>query len=748
MFALLVAIAGLMTIRNAYAVAVGAGAEGAAQAATILGQLPFAFETAADDEIGSSIRFVARGLGYRVAVAPTAVQLHMSKRPPRPGGSEGGGTRIVDLRFVDGRDNAVSEGVDRVAVRTHYFVGPSVSHRSDVANFARVRFREVYQGIDIDYYGTNGQLEFDLTIRPGADVSRVKIAVGGGDPSLDASGGIVIGSDDGSVILQRPASYQLVDGLKRQVECAFTLNAAKEIGIVVGAYDRAKPLIVDPVVTYASYLGGKGLDVGTAIAVDAAGNMYIAGSSGSPDFPLAGAYDRNLAKGDTDIFVTKLNAQGTALVYSTYLGGGTGSERATGIAVDKSGNVYVTGNTSGSDFPTTSGAYQSGIAGGGAFVVKLGPSGNMLVYSTYVRSATANAIAVDADGNAYITGGALTGFATTPGALQPTTGNPGGTNAFVLRLNATGTAAMYATFLGGSGNDIGNAVAVDGSGNAHIGGGTTSPNFPSVVALQPAAGGARDGFIAKLNPSGKRTTLCHVSGWQPRRRRERTRAGRRGETSTSPVRRSRAIFRSRMPISRRNRERTFSTAHSATRSSPRSRAMVRHSFTHRSSAAKYAPAFAKPPSPHRNSTGMPHTRSQSTCKEMPMSEDWRERISFRCSTLCCRKKRTTTSRPRSSPRSVAAAGSSIQPLSDPDSGSAEHPATMCPSTRSPHLPSTRPALRTWSGTSIPIPRCNRRPRRFSERLRGLGTRRLSSCRGRPRRSTSHPPRTRSTFKSR
>ena len=489
-----------MAIRNAYAVAVGA--ESAAKAAPILGQLPLAFEPGADDSIGSSIRFVARGLGYRVAVAPTAIQLHISKGPPRSGGSLGSATQIVDLRFVDGRDNAVSEGIDPVAARTHYFVGSPGSHRPDVANFARVHFQEVYQGIDIDYYGTNGRLEFDLTVRPGVDVSQVKIAVGGGDLSLDASGGIIIGSDDGSIILQRPASYQLVDGLKRQVESAFTLNSAKEIGIVVGAYDRAKPLIVDPVVTYASYLGGKGLDVGTAIAVDSAGNMYIAGSSGSPDFPLAGAYDRNLAKGDTDVFVTKLNPQGTALVYSTYLGGGTGSERATGIAVDKSGNVYVTGNTSGGDFPTTSGAYQSGVAGGGAFVAKLGPSGNTLVYSTYIRSATANAIAVDADGNAYITGGALSGFATTPGALQPATGSTGGTNAFVLKLNATGTAAMYATFLGGSGNDIGNAVAVDGAGNAHVGGGTTSPNFPSVAALQPTAGGARDGFIAKLNSSG------------------------------------------------------------------------------------------------------------------------------------------------------------------------------------------------------------------------------------------------------
>ncbi|HEY2818020.1 MAG TPA: SBBP repeat-containing protein [Casimicrobiaceae bacterium] len=503
MLALLVATAGLVGMRCEYAVAVGVGAERAARTATILGQLPFAFESSGNDDTGPAIRFVARGVGYRVAVAPTDVQLHMSKRLPRiAGGDEGRATRIVDLRFVNGRNNAVAEGVDRLAAPTHYFVGRSGSHRPDVANFARVHFHEVYQGIDIDYYGTNGQLEFDLTLRPGADISAVKLTVAGGALSLDPAGGITIGSGDASVVLHEPTSYQLVAGVRRPVESGFTLSADKEIGFFIGAYDHTKPLIVDPIVTYASYLGGKGLDVGTAIAVDAAGNMYIAGSSGSTDFPLAGAYDRNLAKSDTDVFVTKINAQGTALVYSTYLGGGSGIERATGIAVDKSGNVYVTGNTSGSDFPTTSGAYQSSIAGGGAFVVKLGPSGNTLVYSTYVRSATANAIAVDADGNAYITGSALSGFATTPGVLQSATGNAGGTNAFVLKLNATGTAAMYATFLGGSGNDIGNAVAVDGAGNAHVGGGTTSPNFPSVAALQPASGGARDGFIAKLNSAG------------------------------------------------------------------------------------------------------------------------------------------------------------------------------------------------------------------------------------------------------
>ena len=473
-----------------------------ARVAATLGRLPLAFEPIGHEARGSESRFIARAFGYRVFLAPADIRLLVDRRPLVARDGSGGVVGDFNLHFVNGNGGAEPQSIEALPARTHYFHGRSDQHRLDVPTFTRVRFRDVYRGVDVDYYGKNGQLEFDLIVRPGADVSAVRLAAVGGEPALEASGDVRIGTGEASLLLHRPVGYQIVDGARRLVETEFTLLAGNEIGIAVGAYDPTELLIIDPTLAYASYFGGKGLDEGTAIAVDAAGNLYIAGVSGSSDLPMVNAYDRTLGKGDTDVFVAKINAAGTALIYSTYIGGGVGTERAAGIGVDKSGNVYVTGNTSGSDFPTTGGAYQSGVAGGGAFVAKLGPSGNTLVYSTYVRSATAKAIAVDADGNAYVTGSAVSGFATTPGVFQAASGNAAGSNAFVLKLNAAGTAALYATFLGGSGNDIANGIAVDASGNAYVGGGTMSSNFPVQSALQPTAGGAREGFIAKLNPTG------------------------------------------------------------------------------------------------------------------------------------------------------------------------------------------------------------------------------------------------------
>src|SRR5689334_13668614 len=258
--ALLFAAVWLVGIGCARAVPPDADAASVARIATILTTLPFAFEPLGDGGMGSPNRFLARGLGYRVALAPTDVQLHTSRRLPQAGSGETRATRIIDLHFIDGKDDAEAEGLDPLATRTHYFVGDARSHRADVATFTRVRFHEIYRGIDIHYYGRNGQLEFDLIVQPGADTSTVKLSVAGADLALDPSGNVVIGSGEASAVLQRPASYQLIDGVRRHVESDFILNSGKEIGIVVGAYDRAKPLIIDPVVAYASYLGGKGLD--------------------------------------------------------------------------------------------------------------------------------------------------------------------------------------------------------------------------------------------------------------------------------------------------------------------------------------------------------------------------------------------------------------------------------------------------------------------------------------------------------
>jgi Beta-propeller repeat. len=229
-------------------------------------------------------------------------------------------------------------------------------------------------------------------------------------------------------------------------------------------------------------------------------------------FPLVNALDRSLGKkGDVDVFITKMNSAGTGVVWSTYLGGSASSDRAVGVAVDAAGSVYITGTTSGADFPTTSNAWQPASASGG-FVAKLVPAGNALAYSTYVANANPSAIAVDATGSAYVTGSATSGFVTTPGALRTVTGNPAGSTGFVLKLNANGTAPIFATFLGGAGDDDATSVAVDVHGNAFVAGWTTSADFPVRNAFQATRSAGKDAFVAKLASDGAQLLYSTLLG--------------------------------------------------------------------------------------------------------------------------------------------------------------------------------------------------------------------------------------------
>lgn len=340
-------------------------------------------------------------------------------------------------------------------------------------------------------------------VSPGGDPAQIRIAFEGPERiEIDDDGNLVLHTGSRQLIFQRPFVYQLAEGEKRAVEGQYVRMAENQVGFSVAAYDTRTPLVIDPVLSYSTYIGGTSDDAGTAIAVDAAGYAYVAGYTYSSNFPLKNPYDRSLGNSDRDVFVTKIDPTGSALVYSTYLGGRNTLDWATGIAVDEAGNAYVTGRTTGSDYPVTSGAYQSGVTGGGAFVTKLNASGTGLVYSTYVLGATGTRIAVDASGAAYLTGSATPDFTTTPDAFQPTSDNTGGTDAFVAKLNPNGTGMVYATFLGGNGTDAGKGIAVDVSGDAYVAGSTTSDNFPTANALQATRQGRQDGFVTKLNASG------------------------------------------------------------------------------------------------------------------------------------------------------------------------------------------------------------------------------------------------------
>ena len=465
------------------------------------GLLPMLFERAAtrDDE---RTQFIARGANYAVAISADGAQLAL--------GSPSAAAAPIVIRFVGANLHAAIAGSDPQVTRLHHIRDAGYRDEREVPAYGRVAVIDVFPGIDVAFHGKARELEYDLIVAPGADPSRIAFSIEADDrASLDGAGDLVLGA----LRLKRPVAYQDIDGERQRVASEFALDDDGVVRIRVGQYDMTRTLVIDPVVSYATYLGGNNVEQGTAIAVDSAGNAYVTGYTSSTDFPMVNALDRSLGKrGDVDVFVSKLNPAGTALVWSTYIGGPASTDRAVGIAADAAGGVYITGQTSGSDFPTSATAWQKGIATGGAFIAKLAPAGNALVYSTYVVGATPSAIAVDAGGNAYVTGSATPAFRTTPGAMQPASGNPAGSTAFVLKLDATGSAPVFATFLGGTGGEDATSIAVDARGSAYVGGWTTSNDFPVRNALQWSRAGGKDAFIASLDASGSQLVHSTLIG--------------------------------------------------------------------------------------------------------------------------------------------------------------------------------------------------------------------------------------------
>ena len=349
---------------------------------------------------------------------------------------------------------------------------------------------------------------------------------------MTGDGALVVSTDVGALVQRAPTVYQQdADWSRHAIAARYTLGAtgaqSATVGFEVGAYDPGKPLVIDPVLSYSTYLGGNDGDQGTAIAVDRTGAAYLTGDTYSTNFPpTPGVIQPTKPSLDSndDAVVTKLNPSGTALVYSTYLGGG--GDIGYGIAVDRAGDAYVTGRTASTTFPTTLGAFQRTNLGApnlydATFVSKLNPTGGALLYSTYLTAATGHvdsaAIAIDGAGNAYLTGTTgATDFPTTPGAPQTT--NPGGgvkTVAFVTKLNPTGSALGYSTYLGGSGGDDGYGIAADAAGNAYVTGDTSSTDFPTTPgAFQTSLGGSTNSkaFVTKLAPAGSLAYSTYLGG--------------------------------------------------------------------------------------------------------------------------------------------------------------------------------------------------------------------------------------------
>ena len=470
--------------------------------ANVYAHLPLSFELNQGQTDGR-VKYLARGPGYTVFLTSSEAVLKLASKDPG-GRDDASASKVVSLKLVGAKAATRVVGEEELGGQSHYLVGKDPSHwHTHIPSYAKVRYGGLYDGVDLVYYGHQGELEYDFEVAPGTDPGRISLRLEGAQGlEVNAAGDLEVEAGGGQVRFHRPVAYQASSAGRQLIAARYVVGKGKEISFGVGAYDHKRPLIIDPVLSYATYLGGTGGDVAYGIAVDSSGNAYVTGITNSSDFPTANAR-QGANKGNGDAFVMKLNPAGTGLLYSSYLGG-AGSDTATAITVDSSGNAFITGTTTSEDFPTTANAFQVVYGGNGdAFVVELGSGGNSMVYSSYLGGSGADfgaAIAVDAAHNAYVTGS--TQSVNFPGVNPLQSLNGGTSDAFVAKVDFSGLNLIYSTYLGGSAADVGQGIKVDSSGNAYVVGYTFSSDFPTLNALQPANAGAPDAFVAEVNPSG------------------------------------------------------------------------------------------------------------------------------------------------------------------------------------------------------------------------------------------------------
>lgn len=502
---------------------------------------PLGFEKTADGALVAR----QRGFGLKAEAGQTTMLLR-------------GGTAVVTT-FAGANRAVRPEGAEPLGGKANYLIGRDAAQwRTGVALYGRAVYRGLYPGVDLVFYGHEGALEYDVVVRPGGRPDDVAFDLTGVDRvRRNADGSLALETAKGEVTWKKPEVYQTIGGARRTVAGAFRVHG-RRVSFAIGAYDRTRELVIDPTLAYVSYLGGGENDAARGIAVDPLGNYYITGFTFSGNLPTSGSSVQSANHGGSaysdlggDAFVAKFSPSG-ALVYVTYLGG-SNDEVGAAIAADASGNAYVTGYTASTNFPVTTGAYQTQYGGGttvnqvavvsgDAFVAKLNPAGSALIYSTYLggnKDDLGAAIAVDAAGNAYV-GGATTSTnfpvaGAAQGQFKGTGGNPnlcagcngplfGSGDGFVAKLNAAGSALVWSTYTGGSLDDSVTAIALDAAGAVYAGGATLSPDFPTTSgAYQTKYGGTLsnnaqpvlhtgDGFVVKYDATGKVVYSTYLGG--------------------------------------------------------------------------------------------------------------------------------------------------------------------------------------------------------------------------------------------
>jgi hypothetical protein len=507
-----------------------------AQTAANFGNLPLYFEA------GSAGQFLANGRDAVFSISPDEAQFALRENADAP-------ARGVQMEFVGANPQAPICGDGGLPGKINYLIGNNPAQwRSGVPIFAKVRVQEIYPGINLVYYGSQQQLEYDFTIAAGANPSSIAIHFDGADKiSVNAQGGLVLKLGDREILQPKPLIYQTVGGARKEISGGYKILDAQDVAFAVGIYDRALPLVLDPVLGYSTYFGGTSDDTAWAVALNPLNsNVYVAGQTFSKlatkkgmvfsetnvfekdspfSFPTNAVVQKNFAGGKLigDGFVARFDDTGTNLIYLTYLGG-TNDDFVSSVAVDAAGNAFVTGFTDSTNFPVSTNALFPHIGGienarnktfpGDAFVAELGPSGSNFVYSTYFGGSGVEAgygIAIDSADNAYITG--LTGSTNFP-VVNPVQNHLAGTNnAFVAEIGAGGSPLIFATYLGGTNFDAAESIALDATANIYVAGFTDSTNFPTLNAANSLLNAGDlpkkksdpfndDAFVAKFAPSG------------------------------------------------------------------------------------------------------------------------------------------------------------------------------------------------------------------------------------------------------
>jgi hypothetical protein len=511
------------------------------------GKLPLSFEPNVGQS-DASVEYIARANGYSLFLSSNHTTFLLKADSAKQQSSKKGSSEasrfargsLLRLQFSNSNPNALMTAVEEQLGKINYLIGSDPkSWHVNIPTYASVKQQSLYPGVDVVYYGTQQQLEYDFVVSPGADSRAIALKFSGADKvRLDENGNLIASVAAGDVRMRKPLAYQQDNNGQRQLVTAnYVLRGRKGAAISVGSYDPKRELIIDPILEYSTYLGGSNIDGGNAIAVAQDKTAFIAGGTFSTDFPTAHPLQPNHGGPDDfarDAFVAKISADGSTLLYATYLGG-KNEDIANGIAVDTFGNAYAAGTTLSPDFPVTPGSFNTECGGDGkcgaswnpqglivsnVFVTKLNPAGSALIYSGflgYYENVRGQAIAVDANQIAYVTGQVGPNITPTVPIVPPNVPPPpfpitttsaqagigGADDAFLSKISATGTSVLYSTYIGGGNEDIGYGVAVDGNANAYVTGLSYSPDFPVTgSALQAANGGAGDAFVTKINTGG------------------------------------------------------------------------------------------------------------------------------------------------------------------------------------------------------------------------------------------------------